>query len=80
MKITIPIEIEITKREDPFGYAVFNISCEPFLDARYKQSGLSGFSLSWVVENMATQLADALTPTRLTYEITKRLKDGNIDE
>ena len=80
MKITIPIEIEITKQKTAYGETIFSGNGGNFLDAHYKETGFGGYSLHWIVENMATRLADALTPSRLTYEITKRLKDGDIDE
>jgi len=75
MKITIPIEIEITEEKDLYGKLQYHCNWGNFLDNRYLELGCTGYTLHWIVENVATRLADALTPTRLAYEITKRLKN-----
>ena len=77
MKITIPIEIEIIKEKDLNGEIQYQCKWGNFLDDKYLQLGCAGYSMAWIVENVATRLADALTPTRLTYEITKKLGESN---
>jgi hypothetical protein len=77
MKIMIPIEIEIVEIEEPNGDILYQCKWGNFLDNKYLQLGCAGYNMAWIVENVATRLADALTPTRLTYEITKRLGESN---
>jgi hypothetical protein len=79
MKIIIPIEIEIIKSKDPNGDTIYDGSWGDFMDDTYKQLGCRGYAIEWMVTNMATRLADVLTPARLTYEITKRLKGGDVE-
>jgi hypothetical protein len=79
MKITIPIEIEINKVEDTYGDMVYDGNWGDFMDDKYKQLGCRGYGIEWMVTNIANRLADTLTPARLTYEITKQLKDGDIE-
>jgi hypothetical protein len=79
MKIIIPIEIEINKSKDPNGDIIYDGSWGNFMDDTYKQLGCRGYGIEWIVTNIATRLADTLTPARLTYEITKQLKDGDVE-
>jgi hypothetical protein len=77
MKITIPIELEIVEEQDLYGELRYYCRWGNFLDNEHLELGCTGYTMHWIVENVATKLADALTPARLAYEIATRLKKEN---
>jgi len=74
MKITIPIELEIVEEKDLYGELRYYCKWGNFLDNKYLQLGCAGYSMAWIVENVATKIAEAITPARLAYEIATRLE------
>lgn len=78
MKITIPIEIkvEITDYKSTFGDIFYMVDCPKF--APHDHFNYSSMSLPDAVTEVASYLARKLTPERITYEITKQLKDGDV--
>lgn len=78
MKITIPIiiKVEITDYRSTFGDTFYMVDCPNF--SPHDHFNYSSMSLPDVITEVANYLSKKLTPERLTYEITKQIKDGGV--